>query len=166
LRKDLPHELVTYTLSGLVTPVVRLYLDPPDLLGLTFSTYSTSVGRERCLLRLWLGEDVYTISDSGWRFAGAPGSMQTRNSQRISSVPAMVPRTMPAIAPPERVDGQLLLLGDPVDWRGMMIGALKKQKKKMSSEFERFGRGTGLYRGLGVKAYHGSSDCFVYVLSR
>jgi hypothetical protein len=107
--------------------VVRLYRDSPDRGGLTFSTYSIAVGLADRWWRRRLRPDeagAYTSSDSGCGFPGAPGSMQMRHSHSTSSVPAIVPRTMPAIAPPESVDGQLLLLAlVPVDWRGTMRGA-------------------------------------------
>jgi hypothetical protein len=51
--------------------------------------------------------DAYTTPRSGSRLKGAPGQKHDRISHSSSSVPAMVPSTMPAMAPPESVLGQL-----------------------------------------------------------
>lgn len=61
---------------------------------------------------------------SGSRFPGAPGKKQDLISQMIIKVPAMVPMTMPAIAPPERVLGQVSEEEEEVDCLANKVGAL------------------------------------------
>lgn len=65
--------------------------------------------------------------------------MHVRHSQIRRSVPAIDPITMPAIAPPERVEGQLQL-SEGGDWRG--------RRGEYPDEFE-----DGLPVGVGVVGF-------------